>query len=82
MQAAAPSSSSRVGAEGISRVLSQCPRLAAATLPFYLGEAGVLAASPAGIYRGALELPLALVSAPLSPPPWKGTVTWKCKWFL
>lgn len=37
-KAAAPSSSSRVRAEGISRVFSHCPRLAAPCIPFISGK--------------------------------------------
>lgn len=53
--------------EEISPVLSRCPRLGGAALSFYLREAGALAGSPAGIYRGALDPPLPLAPAPLHP---------------
>lgn len=47
--------------------LAQCPRLREAALPFYLWETGVLDASPAGIYRGALDLPPPPALAPSHP---------------
>lgn len=47
--------------------LAQCPRLGEAALPFYLWETGALDVSPAGIYRGALDLPPPPALAPSHP---------------
>lgn len=47
--------------------LAQCSCLGEAALSFYLWEAGTLDVSPAGIYRGALDLPLPLAPSPLHP---------------
>lgn len=47
--------------------LARCSCHGPAALSFYLREAGVLDRSPAGIYRGALNLPSPLAPAPTQP---------------